>query len=389
LLEVSRHLPRRRRSQRFTFALVSLCWLLFLAVAIAPFLIAQPTSAAPAMILPTPPGETWKIIQGYGCGTHNAWDHYSLDIASANGNTYGAPVRVVADGTLWIHDGSSGTLIIDHGGNFYTMYTHMSRVATTREGTFFAQGTIIGAVGDIGTRGNPHLHFTAFTASSQSMRSWKSQPVRFAETGDLPEIGGCNQHGGRALTADSQPAPEVHFSTSLEPGRWYNQDDRIEFAARYANGFGQGWNTEPPADAPMFPDAPAGYANLMDKGEGMHTLHVRAFSRDGRSTLASFGPVGYDVTPPSPVKPFEGTVVLSGTADVLNWLPSSDKHSGLAGYRVYLGPDLNGESDWFVEEAVISVADRTPGRYILRIQTLDKADNAGDWVTVATVEIRE
>jgi hypothetical protein len=383
------HLPRRRRNRRVTFIIVSVCWLLFLSVAIAPFLTTQSTSAAPAMILPTPPGEPWKIIQGYGCGTHNAWDRYSLDIVSANGNTYGAPVRVVADGTLWVHDGSSGTLIIDHGGDFYTMYTHMSRVATTREGTFFPQGAIIGAVGDIGTRGNPHLHFTAFTASSHSMRTWKSQPLHFAEIGELPEIGGCNQHGGRTLTAGGQPAPEVTFSSSLEPKRWYNADARIEFTTRFANGFGQGWNNEPPADAPMFPDAPAGYANLADKGEGWHTLHVRAFSRDGRSTLVSFGPVGYDISPPAPVSPIAETIVLSGTDEVVTWPASADKHSGLAGYRVYFGPDLNGESEWFVEEAAISVADRTPGRYILRLQPLDKVGNAGDWRTVATVEIRD
>ena len=41
--------------------------------------------AAPSLILPTVPGEEWKIIQGYACGTHNAWDRYSLDIASAGG----------------------------------------------------------------------------------------------------------------------------------------------------------------------------------------------------------------------------------------------------------------------------------------------------------------
>src|SRR5690242_6772228 len=54
---------------------------------------ATPAHAAPQLWLPTPPGETWKIIQGYGCGSHNGWDRYSLDLVNANGRTRGAPVR--------------------------------------------------------------------------------------------------------------------------------------------------------------------------------------------------------------------------------------------------------------------------------------------------------
>ena len=125
------HLPRRRRSLSCPTIILTL-WLLFLLTAVAPLLISTPAYAAPTMMLPTPPGEAWKIIQGYGCGTHNAWDRFSLDLASVDGSTYGAPVRAVADGTIWVHDGSSGTLILDHGDNFYTMYTHMQRLMATR-----------------------------------------------------------------------------------------------------------------------------------------------------------------------------------------------------------------------------------------------------------------
>src|SRR5689334_8197385 len=53
--------------------------------------------AAPQLWLPTPPGETWKVLQGYGCGSHNGWDRYSLDIVNADGRTRGAPVRAAAD----------------------------------------------------------------------------------------------------------------------------------------------------------------------------------------------------------------------------------------------------------------------------------------------------
>lgn len=383
------HLPRRRRSLSCPTIILTL-WLLFLLTAVAPLLISTPAYAAPTMMLPTPPGEAWKIIQGYGCGTHNAWDRFSLDLASVDGSTYGAPVRAVADGTIWVHDGSSGTLILDHGDNFYTMYTHMQRLMATRAGTFFAQGSKIGEVGDVGTRGNPHLHFTAFTASSYSMGSWRSQPLSFSNGPALPELGGCNQHFGRVLTAGSLPAPEISFSAPIEPQRWYNADARIEFTTRYAtDGLGQGWDMEPPADAPMFARASAGYANVADKGEGMHTLWVRAFARDGRQTMASFGPVGYDITPPDPLKPISITVVLSATMNTLSWPASHDALSGLAGYRIYLGPLLNGEAERFVDRAELSVKDLSPGRYFLRAQPLDQAGNSGKWATVATVEVWE
>src|SRR4051812_7374450 len=44
------------------------------------FIPAVPAHAAPQIWLPTPAGETWKVLQGYGCGSHNGWDRYSLDI---------------------------------------------------------------------------------------------------------------------------------------------------------------------------------------------------------------------------------------------------------------------------------------------------------------------
>src|SRR5262249_30805503 len=152
----------------------------------------------------TPPGETWKVIQGYGCGTHNGWDRYSLDMANSNGRTYGAPVRAAADGRIWSWTSKSGTLILDHGAGFYTMYTHMSSVVTTAGDYSVARGTVIGAVGDRGAPGTPHLHFTAFTGHGIAASDRKSVPLSFAEGYDLPELGGCNQHGGQKLTAGGQ-----------------------------------------------------------------------------------------------------------------------------------------------------------------------------------------
>src|SRR5262245_14081743 len=183
-----------------------------------PFLLlfmfpAAPAQAAPQLWLPTPPGETWKIIQGYGCGSHNSWDRYSLDLVNSAGRTRGAPVRAAADGTIWSWTRRSGTLILDHGGGFYTMYTPMDSAVTIQHDKLIARCTVSGSVGDRGANGLAHLHFTAFTGHGIAASGRQSVPLSFAEGYDLPEIGGCSQHGGMTLTAGEQPpGMEIAFS---------------------------------------------------------------------------------------------------------------------------------------------------------------------------------
>lgn len=351
-----------------------------------------PAQAAPRFILPTPPGETWRIIQGYACGTHNAWDRYSLDLASANGRTYGAPVRAAADGTVFVWVSGSGTLILNHGGGVYTMYTHMASVVTTRRNQFIPQGAVIGTVGDRGSPGIPHLHFTAFTARGSSASGRQSFPLSFVEGYNLPEIGGCNQHGGKTMVAGALPiaseAPSVSFSGNIEPGRWYNSDVRFEFVT-VGVGFSQRWNEDPAADAPMFPNATAGYGQLAWAGEGMHTFHVRVWAADGQQAVATYGPIGYDITPPQLPAPLAPTMVRASTPTILSWGAATDEASGVAGYRIYVGSDTQGSSDWFTAEPQVELPPLTAGRYLLRIQALDEAGNASPWTTLGEIVSEE
>jgi murein DD-endopeptidase MepM/ murein hydrolase activator NlpD len=169
---------------------------------------AKPASAAPEIWLPTPPGEPWRVIQGYSCGTHDDWDRYSLDLVNTSGPSRSAPVRAAADGTIWDWVAGSGTLLVKHSDSFYTMYTHMERAVTTTRDSFVARGSVIGAVGDRGAPGTPHLHFTAFTGEGLGARqNRRSLPLAFADGYNLAELGGCNQHGGAILTASGQPEP--------------------------------------------------------------------------------------------------------------------------------------------------------------------------------------
>jgi len=160
-----------------------------------------------SLSLPTPPGEPWRVIQGYGCGTHDDWDFYSLDLVNLDGDTLGAPVRAAANGTVFAWVEPSGTLILDHGENLYTMYTHMEPAGLTERGTLVQRSALVGYVGERGTVGNPHLHFMAFTASTLPLSDTRrSLPLRFSEGYNLPDIGGCNQHSGAVLIAQGEGA---------------------------------------------------------------------------------------------------------------------------------------------------------------------------------------
>ncbi len=364
-----------------------LLWLLAFCLFLITIVTPRPLQAAPALILPTPPGEDWRILQGYACGTHNSWDRYSLDLAQVNGPTYNAPIRAAAGGAVWYWESGSGTLILRHGGNFFTMYTHLARAVSTQPGRYFQAGETLGFAGDRGSPGVPHLHFTAFTARSDGWSGKQSVPLRFAEGYDLPEIGGCNQHGGKILRAASIKAPEVAFRSAAQPGQWYTTDQRIEFVVAWGGGgLSQAWNREPSGDAPMFARVTDGYAQIADAGEGMHTLKVRAWGPDGRVTLAEFGPIGYDVTPPSPPAPFGDLSAPAGPV-ALQWQPASDAHSGVKGYRIYVGANPEGTSEWFTAEPAVKTEPLAPGHYLVRVQALDVAGNAGPWITLGAITV--
>jgi murein DD-endopeptidase MepM/ murein hydrolase activator NlpD len=385
LLSLRSTLARSRAYNVRLHIAVILCALL---TVLAALVVPEPVRASQQLILPTPPGEPWRIIQGYACGTHNAWDRYSLDLAQVNGPTYGAPIRAALQGTVHHWEARSGTLILSHGNGFFTMYTHLQGAVTTQRGRVFGAGETLGFAGDRGSPGVPHLHFTAYTAARDGWSQRKSVPLNFAEGYDLPEIGGCNQHGGKVMTAMSIQPPQISFSSDTEPASWYNTDQLIEFTSTWSGGgLSQMWNSEPAADAPMFPGAIDGYAQLSSAGEGMNQLYVRVWGPDGKQTVASYGPIGYDVTPPPAPDLIPPQTLPAGSIAVVPWQPVKDAHSGTRGYRVYVGPDQTGRSEWFTAEPVVKTPPLEAGRYVVRVQSADYAGNYGEWRTIGTITV--
>jgi murein DD-endopeptidase MepM/ murein hydrolase activator NlpD len=84
--------------------------------------------------------------------------HRGVDYAAPTGT----PVRAAGDGKI-VHRGPNGgygnAVIIQHGNNITTLYAHLSRFASPKNGSRIAQGDIIGYVGQTGLATGPHLHY--------------------------------------------------------------------------------------------------------------------------------------------------------------------------------------------------------------------------------------
>lgn len=92
------------------------------------------------------------------CGFHTGQDWFAptgMPIFAT------APGTVVYVGPLWMDGPGVGrgphAIVIDHGG-YFTSYSHNS-AADVRPGDAVRRGQRIGAVGDEGYSGLPHLHF--------------------------------------------------------------------------------------------------------------------------------------------------------------------------------------------------------------------------------------
>lgn len=121
----------------------------------------------------------WPVPGYYHISSRYGWRtlygkqdfHTGIDIAKGSASTiYGATVVASLSGTVQtVKYGSTGYgyyVIIDHGGNYKTLYGHLSSISVV-PGQTVVQGTPIGGVGSTGNSTGPHLHFEIRIAGSK------------------------------------------------------------------------------------------------------------------------------------------------------------------------------------------------------------------------------
>ncbi len=113
---------------------------------------------------PRPPASKWtwpvkkgRITSRFGAQRGKRRRHRGVDIAAQTGTKIVAARAgtVIFSGT---QDGYGRVIIIEHPGEFVTVYAHNSK-NIAEEGDEVAKGQVIGEVGNTGRSTGPHLHF--------------------------------------------------------------------------------------------------------------------------------------------------------------------------------------------------------------------------------------
>ncbi len=101
------------------------------------------------------------VVSDFGQRMHPIFQeirmHNGVDLDAPDGS----PIRAAADGTVVmaeLREGFGNVVVLDHGGQFGTVYAHQSRI-DVRYGDTVLRGQIIGRVGSTGYSTGPHLHF--------------------------------------------------------------------------------------------------------------------------------------------------------------------------------------------------------------------------------------
>ena len=129
----------------------------------------HPPMESDSLIIRKDPPRAWmwpvvgRTTTHYGGCTAAMCPHWGIDIAAQPGT----PVQAAADGVIitigWDPDGYGHFIVLDHGGEWQTLYAHLQPGLLSGYGMAIGmavrRGDAIGGLGSSGASTGPHLHF--------------------------------------------------------------------------------------------------------------------------------------------------------------------------------------------------------------------------------------
>jgi len=102
-----------------------------------------------------------EIVSGFGRHKHPEFNSYTISNGISIAAPTGTDIRSVFDGQVIFADyfkGYGNMVIIDHGGGFFSLYAHTSRIMK-KVGTTVARNDILASVGDVDSPRGSMLYF--------------------------------------------------------------------------------------------------------------------------------------------------------------------------------------------------------------------------------------
>ena len=102
-----------------------------------------------------------EIVERYGRHKHPEYNSFTVSNGISVAAPQGADIRAVFDGQVIFADyfkGYGNMVILDHGGGYFSLYGHASRISR-RVGSQVARNDVIASIGDVDSTRGPQLYF--------------------------------------------------------------------------------------------------------------------------------------------------------------------------------------------------------------------------------------
>jgi murein DD-endopeptidase MepM/ murein hydrolase activator NlpD len=113
-----------------------------------------------------------RLITGYDYSPKT--NHWGLDIDGEPGVAVWSVDNGVVVYSGWSYNGYGNLVVIDHGNGWQSLYAHLSDIYVSCGESVF-QATNLGAIGNTGNSGGPHLHFELIYGSAK-VNPWDFLP---------------------------------------------------------------------------------------------------------------------------------------------------------------------------------------------------------------------